>query len=146
MSRPAPTPPTKRICGQCHACQNIFDFKCCWLDGFGNDRDQPNQGSCIVTIVDINNQFWVHAIETTDNGIRSGKDLIMDVANKLDLPIMVFYHDTKYPSVKPDLYILTTAQKLIYNIFVDKSLGYLDNDKRLEILLPRKIKKTNTRL
>jgi hypothetical protein len=130
-NRPAPTPDTIRDCGECQLCSK--KPLCAWMFGYGNFRDQPNQSLVIVNLGSFFDRDWVVVKEIRDNGIRSGKDIIMDVAIKQNLPIIVIRNKEGETFSDLNYLILTENQKSGINHLIGQSIGFLDNSQRMEI-------------
>ena len=71
-------------------------FKCGWLSGMGEEEDRPDKSGVFLHIDTFNGGTWIFVMETKkDAHLTTGKDIILDIANKFDIPIIVSDYDTK---------------------------------------------------
>ena len=55
----------------------------------------------------INNGPWIFAVETRKNAFRTtGKNIVIDMARKYDIPVIVSDHKSKYPEDKGDYIVI----------------------------------------
>jgi hypothetical protein len=84
---------------QCNGCK-IFGqesrpevcntFKCAWLRGFGNEEDRPDKTKVLTSINNLFGNNWIIIIEQEKDAYKtSGKNIIVDLINKVNLPAIV---------------------------------------------------------
>lgn len=111
---------------QCNGC-SIFgkserprvcsDFKCVWLNDFGNEEDRPDKNGLMISISRFNCGDWIFTIETKPNAVlTTGKTIIIDLLNNIDLPVIVSDYGVKPPNDKGNM---TSAEIKIYPTATD---------------------------
>lgn len=112
----APNIPCKYLNKECCGCSvfnkiekpiNCSVFDCAWLKGFGDINDRPDLSDVMLSIDNFNGGTWIFVIETKKNAyLNSGKNIIIDVANNFNFPVIVVDYDSKYPNDKGDYVII----------------------------------------
>ena len=65
-------------------------YQCAWLRGFGNDEDRPDKIGLLPSINLLFGNKWITIIEKEKDAYKtSGKNLIVDLINKVNLPAIV---------------------------------------------------------
>jgi hypothetical protein len=85
---------TDNICeSQCTIYDNrpkqCAEFTCLWIDGFGNEEDQPNKNHLLTCVRTFNNGTWIIAIENKKNAVNDYPNMLIDLARKFDIPIII---------------------------------------------------------
>jgi len=81
-------------------------YQCSWLRGFGIEEDRPDKNSIMVSINRIDNFDFVTVIETEKNSaMTSGKDMIVDIVTKINLPAIIFDCESSPPKTGDRLVI-----------------------------------------
>lgn len=84
---------------QCNGCK-IFGqesrpdvcntFKCAWLRGYGAKKDRPDKIGILSSINSMFNNHWIFIVEVRQDAYKtSGKQLIVDLVNKTNLPAII---------------------------------------------------------
>jgi hypothetical protein len=82
-------------------------FQCGWLRGFGEEKDRPDKIGLMLSISNFNGGVWIFAIETKEDAINTtGKDIILDIIDKVDIPVIVSDFNTKIGEDYGDYVIL----------------------------------------
>lgn len=82
-------------------------FKCGWLSGMGEEKDRPDKSGVFLHIDTFNGGTWIFVMETKKNAhLTTGKNIILDIANKFDIPIIVSDYDSELGEDYGDYVIL----------------------------------------
>jgi hypothetical protein len=82
-------------------------FNCAWLKGFGDLNDRPDLNDVMIAIDKFNGGTWVFVLETKKGAyLTTGKNIIIDIANNFNFPVIVVDYDSKYPNDKGDYVII----------------------------------------
>ena len=95
-------------CSECRCCK-IFDkperpkvcskFECAWKRGFGKEEDRPDLSGVMVSTNDLNGGIYGFAIELKPHAVfESGKNIILDMVCKLDVPVIISNYGVKPPN------------------------------------------------
>lgn len=111
------------------ACQTYF---CSWMDGYGNDLDRPNENGIIMSQHTFNNGTWLTARELiSDALITTGRNMVIDMVNKIDLPVIVSLFESKIKT--GDLTIIKESLKHRAKTMMGEFKGWFDNEKTMGI-------------
>ena len=89
----------------CKGC-DIFDkpqppkmcntYQCSWLRGFGGNEDRPDKSGVMISVSAFNGGTWIFVQETQQDAFKTtGKNMVVDIANKLNTPIIVSDYNTE---------------------------------------------------
>ena len=71
-------------------------YECAWLRGYGEELDRPDLNDEMISISSFNGGTWIFVQETKKHAhLTTGKNIIIDVANKVDLPVIISDFDSK---------------------------------------------------
>jgi hypothetical protein len=71
-------------------------FKCGWLSGMGDENDRPDKSGVFLHIDTFNGGTWIFVMESwKDAHLTTGKNIIIEIANKIKLPIIVSDFESK---------------------------------------------------
>ena len=98
--------PAGEKCKHCSKGCQIFDtnerpkicssYKCAWLRDFGGEEDRPDKSGVLISISEFNGGTWIFVQELKENAVTTtGKEIILDIINKVDLPVIVSDYKTK---------------------------------------------------
>ena len=108
------------------ACCN--SYQCCWLRGFGLEEDRPDKTGIIISIGSFNNGIWIFARERIENAIyTTGKNILLDVASKINLPVIIVDFKSKPPLDTGDYTIIKKSLEHRSKAMMGKLICYLDN-------------------
>jgi hypothetical protein len=86
------------------------NFECAWLRGFGDINDRPDKNDIMLSINDVEGQHMIYAIELKKGSyLNSGKNIILDIVKKINLPVIVSDFDSVYPNDKGDYVIIHSS-------------------------------------
>ena len=70
-------------------------FFCLWKRGYGGEEDRPDKNGIFIAVPDaFNGGIWIVVMDQVKDAHRTtGKEIILDVADKIDLPVIVADHD-----------------------------------------------------
>lgn len=109
-------------------------FQCSWLRGYGADNDRPDQNGIMVSVNDMNGGRWIFVIEIQPNAFRTtGKNIILDIASKIDLPVIVVDYNSKPPNDKGDYVIVKKSLLNRSKQLIREHLGFLDESEEFGI-------------
>lgn len=91
---------------------NCLNFDCAWLKGFGDINDRPDLSDVMVAIDNFNGGTWIFVMETKKGAyLTTGKNIIIDMVNKFNFPVIVVDYDSKFPNDKGDYVIIKDELK-----------------------------------
>ena len=74
-------------------------FQCAWLRGWGLDEDRPDVSGVLLSINEMNGGRWVFAVETKKDAVlTSGRNIVIDIAFAVDIPVIVVDHGSTPPN------------------------------------------------
>ena len=103
----------KTTCGSC----SIFDkpnlpatcknYRCGWLNGYGDDQDRPNNSGVMISDNIIEDQRYFTAIETKKDALKqeSGLRVALDVSRSTGVPILVVLFGQPLPNLGDQIII-----------------------------------------
>lgn len=117
LEKPAHTPCQfikKNSCGSCsifnkkdlpNTCKN---YRCAWLNNFGNEENRPDKCGVMFTRNLLENQIYYTAIEIEKNAIHSDvvKNMWIQISECEKIPIIVISYDKKPPHDTGDFIII----------------------------------------
>lgn len=108
---------------------NCTNYNCAWLKGFGDINDRPDLNNVMLSIDRFNGGVWIFVMETKKGAyLTSGKNIITEVANKFNYPVIVVDYDSKYPNDKGDYVIIKNSLENISKFIMgDFICNYNDN-------------------
>jgi hypothetical protein len=69
-------------------------FQCSWLRSYGNDSDRPDKSGVMVSVNHMNGGTWINVMDLVKNAhLTTGKNIIVDVASKVDYPVIIVDYD-----------------------------------------------------
>jgi hypothetical protein len=69
-------------------------FRCAWLRGFGSGNHRPDKVGCMVSLNTIGGSTWIVVMNLKPTAhLTTGKQLITDIASRIDFPVIVVEHD-----------------------------------------------------
>lgn len=64
----------------------------------------------MVSVNEFNGGTWIFAVETEEGALQGkGKNIVMDVSNKVNLPVIVSKYGSLPPNDKGDLTVIKTS-------------------------------------
>jgi len=106
------------MCGQ---------FQCAWLRGYGQTADRPDKSNVMISINHLNKGTWIFAIETKPDAFKTtGKQMILDTATKVNLPVIVVKAESRPPHDYGDYAIVRNSLKDRAQAMIGRQLGWLD--------------------
>lgn len=96
-------------------------FQCSWLRGIGSEKDRPDLSGVMISINNLNGGTWIFIVELEENAILGkGKEIILDIVNKFNIPAIVTSYGTKPPH--------DTGEKVIVkDSLLSRSKGLIGN-------------------
>jgi hypothetical protein len=71
-------------------------YQCGWLRGFGKENDRPDKSGVMLSISAFNGGTWIFVQELWEDAHKTtGKNIIIDISKKVDIPIIVSDFNTK---------------------------------------------------
>lgn len=105
------------------------DFKCSWLRGLGLDHDRPDKSQVMITVNEMNGGIWICVIELIEDAlINEGKEIVLDIVSRLDLPAVVVDFDSpddigERVVIKKDILLKTDNFRGGYLGHLDRNVG-----------------------
>jgi len=83
--------------------ENCSGFVCTWKEGFGEEQDRPDLCGLFAFVRNFNGGIYTFAIELKPHAVfESGKNIILDMAWKLDYPIIISNYGKRPPDDNGD--------------------------------------------
>lgn len=112
-------------------CENYF---CSWARYFGEEVDRPDLCGVMIFIGSFNGGTWIFAMENRkDAAITTGKNVIIDVANKTNLPVIVSNFNSLTESDFGNRVIIHKNLIPRSKNLVKDFLGFLDEEENFNI-------------
>lgn len=74
-------------------------YLCPWLRGFGNEEDRPDKSNVLLSVCEFNGGTWIVVNELEKNAVMTtGKNIILEVAKKIDFPAIISDYGSKPPN------------------------------------------------
>lgn len=109
-------------------------FHCEWIKGAGELEDQPHKSGVMVTINDLNGGYFVFVMELWKDAARTtGARVIMDVASRVERPVIVVNFDSRPPTDFGDYTVVKQSLKEKAKRMMGAPLGFLDTDREYGI-------------
>ena len=104
-------------------------FICSWLGGMGNEDDRPDKTGVMLSINALNGGTWIFAIETKENAIKTtGKNIVLDVVKKVNLPMIVSSYDKLPPFDTGDKVVVKASLLSRSKFLIGEKLDELSDD------------------
>ena len=104
-------------------------YECAWLKGFGDDNDRPDKNNIMISLNDFNGGVWFFVMETKKYAHRTtGKNIIIEIVNKYDIPVIVSDIDSVYPNDKGDYVIIKKSLEKRSKMIMGDFIYNLDDD------------------
>jgi len=111
-------------------------YQCSWLRGYGEEEDRPDKSGISISINNLNNGFWIFARERKENALRTtGKNIVLDIARNVDLPVIVSDFHCKPPHDYGDYVVIKKSLKERSKKLTKEFIGYLDDNEEFEIYI-----------
>jgi hypothetical protein len=109
-------------------------YECSWKRGFGKEEDRPNLNGMMMSVSTMNGGTWVFGVEDKPNALRTtGRDIVLDIANKIDMPIIIVRYESKPPTDKGDEVIVKPSLMPRADKLINGLIDYLDQEKTIGI-------------
>jgi len=84
-----------KIFGQDERPDMCASFFCFWRRGYGGEEDRPDKNGIFIALPSpFNGGSWIVVMDQVKDAHRiTGKRIILDVANQIDLPVVIVDHD-----------------------------------------------------
>jgi len=116
-------------------CINYF---CSWANGYGSEDDRPDKCGLIVSLNTFNNGTWIFARERKENAIETGKNIVLDIANKIDVPVIVTDFKTPLGQDYGDFTIIKKSLFSRCQKMIDEFIRFYDDEQNYAIFKLRK--------
>lgn len=76
-------------------------YECSWLRGYGDEDDRPDKNGVMASITRMPSGLdFITIVELRTNAVLTdGKNMILDIINKVKLPALVFDYETPPPKL-----------------------------------------------
>ena len=102
------------------------EFTCSWLQGYGDEKDRPNESGILVYEQNINNGHWIIFIETEEGAIFKSKSIVEDIINKRNTAGIVVKYGSK--DFIGDLTIVKNKDLERAKTMVGVNVGWITDD------------------